>query len=259
MVIEEDPDLAEKAQNMGMPVLVGDATNTHLLEQAHVERARVVVVAISDAARHPEDRGLRAFAHLHGAHHRAHPLCAGAGSQSWTLGANEVIPEEFETSIEIFHRVLRKYLVPEDRIQDLIASCRRDHYGMLRGVPANKLKSRTLGRTGGHRHGDRHHHRDPGRRARWWATPSQEAALREQFGITVLAIRRDGRYITTGDAASVRILTDDTLYLLGSPEHIVKLDHACDNDKRGVRAPLLLASANAGSFQGCGRPAAHQV
>jgi Trk K+ transport system NAD-binding subunit len=49
--------------------------------------------------------------------------------------------------------------------------------------------------------------------------------LREQFGITVLAIRRDGRYITpvTG---SVRILTDDTLYLLGAPDNIVKLGHA---------------------------------
>jgi CPA2 family monovalent cation:H+ antiporter-2 len=51
-----------------------------------------------------------------------------------------------------------------------------------------------------------------------------ESQLREQYGITVLAIRREGRYITNvkGDA---RILTDDLLYLLGSPENIVRLDH----------------------------------
>jgi CPA2 family monovalent cation:H+ antiporter-2 len=48
-VIEEDPDLAAKARKIGLVVLVGDASNVHLLEQAHVERARVVVVAISDA------------------------------------------------------------------------------------------------------------------------------------------------------------------------------------------------------------------
>ena len=51
-----------------------------------------------------------------------------------------------------------------------------------------------------------------------------EVALRERYGITVLAIRRDGRYITNV-SGSARILTDDVLYLLGTPENIVKLDH----------------------------------
>lgn len=223
LVIEEDPDLAAKARKLGINVLVGDAANTHLLEQAHVERARVVVVAVSDAT---VTRNI--VASLRSLTSSAHIIVRTRFVREMgpimDVGANEVIPEEFETSIQIFHKVLRKYLVPEDRIQDLIASCRRDHYGMLRGVPANKLKSRTLdgpvvtdmeiatitvtlgnGKVVGH--------------------TIQEAALREQFGITVLAIRRDGRYITPV-TDSVRILTDDTLYLLGSPDHIVKLGHA---------------------------------
>ena len=51
-----------------------------------------------------------------------------------------------------------------------------------------------------------------------------EVGLREKYGITVLAIRRKGRHITTlkGDTL---ILTDDLLYLLGSPDNIVRLDH----------------------------------
>jgi CPA2 family monovalent cation:H+ antiporter-2 len=35
----------------------------------------------------------------------------------YELGANEVIPEEFETSVEIFTRVLVKYLISADEIE----------------------------------------------------------------------------------------------------------------------------------------------
>lgn len=220
-VIEEDPDLAQKAREQGLPVFVGDATNIHLLEQAHVERARVVVVAISDA---PETqkivagvRSMTSTAHIIVRTRYVRDLQA-----NYNAGANEVIPEEFETSIEIFHRVLRRYLIPEAKIQDLIAGVRTDHYGLLRGIPGNRPKRKpepltipgleiatmpvTLGRS-----------KVVGRTI-------AETALREKYGITVLAIRRDDRYITNvkGDA---KILTDDLLYLLGSPENIVKLDH----------------------------------
>ena len=39
----------------------------------------------------------------------------------YRAGANEVIPEEFETSIEIFTRVLMEYLVPHEEIERFIA------------------------------------------------------------------------------------------------------------------------------------------
>jgi CPA2 family monovalent cation:H+ antiporter-2 len=50
-----------------------------------------------------------------------------------------------------------------------------------------------------------------------------EAGIREHYGATVLAIRRDGRYITNVNG-SVRILTDDVLYLLGTPDGLARLD-----------------------------------
>jgi CPA2 family monovalent cation:H+ antiporter-2 len=49
------------------------------------------------------------------------------------LGANEVIPEEFETSVEIFARVLDHFEVPRNVILDLVGRVRGDEYGMLRG------------------------------------------------------------------------------------------------------------------------------
>jgi hypothetical protein len=51
------------------------------------------------------------------------------------LGANEVIPEELEASIEIFGRVLRLYDVPGEMVRQLMAESRRDDYGVLLGDP----------------------------------------------------------------------------------------------------------------------------
>jgi len=220
-VVEEDPDRAAKARGLGLTTLVGDGTNAHVLEQVHVERARVVVIAISDAA-----QALKIVAGVRSLSSTAHIIVRTRYVRdiqaSFDAGANEVIPEEFETSIEIFHRVLRKYLIPEAKIQDLVASIRNDHYGLLRGGPGNKVRKKeepltipgleiaTLPVTIG--------------RSKVVGRSIAETALRENYGITVLAIRRSGRYITNVKGDS-RILTDDLLYLLGSPESIVKLDH----------------------------------
>ena len=220
-VVEEDPDLAIKAKQTGVIVLHGDATNGHVLDQAHVENARVVVVAISDAeATRKIVSGVRARSNtvyiiVRTRYVRDMPANLEAG-------ANEVIPEEFETSIEIFYRMLRKYLIPETRIKELVAAIRNDHYGMLRGTSTTAPKRNeealvipgieiaTLPVTLG--------------RSKVVGKTVAEIGMREKYGITVLAIRRKGRYITNV-SGNARITTDDLLYLLGSPESIVKLDH----------------------------------
>ncbi len=218
-VIEEDPDLVEKAAAMGLHVVLGDATNDHVLEKAHVEQARVVVVAIADA------EGTRRVVSRVRAHTTAHLIVRTRYVREieaiLDLGANEVIPEEFETSIAIYHRVLRRYLVAEPQIQEITAHFRGAHYGALRGAPpASALRGGpeipgleiatvpvTLGRT-----------RIVGRSL-------EEVDLRGRFGITLLAIRRQQRTLTHLDP-SERIRPDDVLYVLGSPDSIVRLNRS---------------------------------
>src|SRR2546427_9518431 len=56
------------------------------------------------------------------------------------LGADVVIPEEFETSIEIFARVLAHYSVPRSDIERLVDQIRSSHYEALRsGDGAGRL------------------------------------------------------------------------------------------------------------------------
>jgi CPA2 family monovalent cation:H+ antiporter-2 len=48
------------------------------------------------------------------------------------LGADEVIPEEFETSVEIFARVLQRFDVPRNVVFELMRQLRKDMYEMFR-------------------------------------------------------------------------------------------------------------------------------
>jgi CPA2 family monovalent cation:H+ antiporter-2 len=52
----------------------------------------------------------------------------------YRLGANQIIPEEFETSVEIFARVLQEYHIPRNVISLQVDLIRREHYGTLRGI-----------------------------------------------------------------------------------------------------------------------------
>ena len=50
------------------------------------------------------------------------------------LGADDVIPEEFETSVEIFTQVLKRFHVPRNIIDAQVKIIRGECYGILRGT-----------------------------------------------------------------------------------------------------------------------------
>ena len=59
-------------------------------------------------------------------------------------GANEVIPEEYETSIELFTRTLSQYFVPENDIEKIIASIRSEGYKMFRSISFQPMLMKDL-------------------------------------------------------------------------------------------------------------------
>ena len=68
------------------------------------------------------------------------------------LGADDVVPEEFETSIEIFALVLRTYKLPQDFVTRKAEQVRREGYALLRRSELPELRTssswRNLGRCG---------------------------------------------------------------------------------------------------------------
>jgi CPA2 family monovalent cation:H+ antiporter-2 len=133
LVVELNDRLVKDAHKENIPVLFGDATRKDVLLQGGVQNARAVVIAISDAA---ATRNVVAMTRNLSPNVvilvRTRYVAEVDGLMR--LGANIAIPEEFETSIEIFSRVLEQYNIPDHLIDQQVAVIRSGSYGMLRGL-----------------------------------------------------------------------------------------------------------------------------
>jgi monovalent cation:H+ antiporter-2, CPA2 family len=132
-VLELDPELVRAGKAAGEPINFGDGTRTDILEQVGISRARVLVIAISDptatARIVSQARRLRSDLSI-----IVRTRYVAEIERLYRLGANQVIPEEFETSVEIFARVLQEYHVPGNVIGLQVDLIRNEHYGTLRGL-----------------------------------------------------------------------------------------------------------------------------
>lgn len=130
-VLEMNPETVRVESARGIPIAFGDATQTGVLEHAGIMMARVLVVTIA----HPH--GIRQITGLArrmnaGVHIIIRTRFIANIKPLFLLGANEVIPEEFETSIEIFTRVLVHYQVDQGKIAGLVSEIRANSYQFLR-------------------------------------------------------------------------------------------------------------------------------
>jgi K+:H+ antiporter len=130
-ILEMNPVLVRRARREGQPIHLGDASRRRSLTACGLSRANVVVLAISDPA---ATRVATALIHESnpGAHVIARTRMVSEVEELTRLGADEVIPEEFETSIAIFSRVLARYHVPNNVIRLEERALRQEGYGFLR-------------------------------------------------------------------------------------------------------------------------------
>jgi CPA2 family monovalent cation:H+ antiporter-2 len=192
LVLEMNPQTVRTERRQGVPIAYGDASQEAVLRHAQIVTARVLVVAISDAAATRRVVGLARRLHP-GVYIIARTRYSQEVPPLSALGANEAIPEEFETSIEIFARVLRRYLVPREDIERQIAAIREDGYEMLRQLRPPPISFPEI----------QQHLADLevetfriDAEAPAAGKTLAELRLREKLGITVLAIQRDGETLT---------------------------------------------------------------
>ena len=131
VVVDLNDALVREGREAGEPIFYGDVNNPEILDRIGVGRARMLVLAISDpmATR-------RAVAVARRANPRMVILVrtryVADVDDLIALGANAVIPEEFETSVEIFSRVLREYHVPDHVVSQQEELIRSGTYRILR-------------------------------------------------------------------------------------------------------------------------------
>ena len=132
LIVELNAQTVRQARSNGEPAFYGDATREEILRALGIERARMLVAAISDPA--ATRRMVRIARGINpGVHIIARTRYVVEIPELLRLGANDVIPEEFETSIEIFARVLAQYGVEPREIDRLVEQIRASHYQALRG------------------------------------------------------------------------------------------------------------------------------
>jgi CPA2 family monovalent cation:H+ antiporter-2 len=215
-IIEMNADTVRTERQHGEPIFYGDATQEAVLKLVNLSQARTVVIVIAEAAATRRIAGLARQLNPT-AHIIARTRYVNEMEALYRLGVNEVIPEEFETSVEIFTRVLTKYLVPKDEIAQLVAEVRDGNYQMFRNISGAANMSVA----------DLHLHLQDVEIAPIFVSSDSPLAgkslaeidLRNKTGLTLLAIRRDSQ-VLTNLSAQTKILHNDELFIIGAPDQV---------------------------------------
>ncbi|AKB82374.1 Glutathione-regulated potassium-efflux system protein KefC [Methanosarcina barkeri 3] len=220
IIVEENPETVNQEKQKGEKIHYGDATFEAVLEHAGVKSARVLIIGISDSTAtgkivetakklNPniciiaKVRNLQEMRHLN------------------ALGADEIIPEEYETSVEIFVRVLEKYLVPRENIEKLVNDVRANGYRMMRklsgttccdsefsikdGLPGVDIQILKVGQG-----------------SSFDGKALADLDFRKNHGVTVLSIRRDSDVIYTPEGNFI-LHAKDACIILGKPEDLCNI------------------------------------
>ena len=137
VILDMNNSTVLKMKKRGEPIYYGDGTRIEILHRLGIQTAKVLVIAISDAAATRRIVQIARKGHA-GLYIIVRTRYVSEVDDLIKLGANEVIPEEFETSIEIFSRVLDHYHVPGNVIKAHIDNVRKNSYSILRGIELPK-------------------------------------------------------------------------------------------------------------------------
>jgi len=215
LIVELNAQTVRKARADGEPAFYGDATREEILRALGADRARMLVIAISDPA--ATRRMVRVAREINPKLHIiARTRYVVEIPELTRLGANVVIPEEFETSIEIFARVLAHYNVPREEIERLVSEIRASHYQALRpGARPRLTLTGTLSRMP-----QMHVERIVlAANAPAVGLTVAETALRSKTGALILALRRGESDLATPDA-DFRLEAGDVLVVVGQAQQI---------------------------------------
>jgi CPA2 family monovalent cation:H+ antiporter-2 len=211
-----DPAAARARQVKGEMVVYGDAMNEPILRKACIETATIVVISIGDAITAlgviEKVRAMNKYAFIIVRSKHVSDI-----EDLYAMGADQVIPEEFETAIDLFERILKKMLIPKNEIETALTRIRDDNYGIF----SEKEESSTFTLN----------EEIPNveivalKAAQYQIFPGnslKDIHLRKQYGLTVVAVKRLDK-IFENPGPSFVFETNDLIYMLGKPENIALL------------------------------------
>jgi CPA2 family monovalent cation:H+ antiporter-2 len=213
--VEANAASVDAARERGEPVVYGDATRRAILQHVGVERARLVLLAISDAIATRQVaavvRGLAPQVPI-----LARTRYVRQVDELAAAGASHVVAEEIESTLQLLVETLRRLGVPEESATRFAAGLRDEGYVFLRTPEAilDPWLSELL----------------EGTTTTWVDLPSHfvgpaslaDLAIRARSGATVLAVER-GEHVESNPPADYALRAGDRLLALGPPAAIERL------------------------------------
>lgn len=212
-IIEINAETVRSERARGEHMHYGDATHEAILEHVNADQAQAVVVAINDPAATRRivelSRRIAADAYI-----IVRSRYLKEAEALYELGADEVIADELEVSIEIFSRVLARCLVPREDIERYIDEARAEWRSMARSLSPETmmvhdlrieipdLSTRTFRLT---------------EHSPLVGTTIAESGLRTDHNVTILAVKRGGESLGNPVGAT-ELIVGDILFVVGPHE-----------------------------------------
>lgn len=218
VIVDMNAETVKKERLRGEPIYFGDAAHDHILHHAGISQAKVIAVVINDAlaAERIVEKARKLNKDIYILVRTRYLKEMRSMIQ---LGADEVIPDEFGSSVEIFIRVLNKYHIPSEEVQKIVSAVRVEGYEMCRLLykepsTLNDLKialSDVLIETfrvgEGSLAGDK---------------TLGEIELRKHYGVNAMLVHRGQETIKQLDAQT-RLLANDVVVVCGTHDNLAKL------------------------------------
>lgn len=217
LVVERDLPTAEEAEAAGMPVLVGDAANSEILAHAHLERARVLVIALAaEGAAEMIAREAREVA-------PRLRIVARADSRDGfealvDAGADDLVRPELEGGIELMRHTLLDLGYRPRQIQNYADDLRASGYEAL-GDNGRAERQRAFGHLVASLSELELHWITVGESCPMAGCSLAGLDLRARTGANAVALRRASEVEVFLDATTV-LLPGDTVGLMGTAEQL---------------------------------------
>lgn len=215
IVVEINPETVKNEKNAGVPIVYGNASQEETLKHAGLDNCRTVALAVPDS-----ELVARIASQIKKINPNAYVIArerfVGNIQKLLDAGVDEAIAEEYETAIEIFARIMNKYLVPEEEIHAEIDAIRSGGYDALRKpiMPSNIAANDDLRRS---EHAFKVYNLPP--RSAFCDKSLAELQLRNKYGVSVLAIRRAKRFMPNPGGDDV-LRGEDSLVVFGSVDSL---------------------------------------
>lgn len=207
VIIDTDADLVREMQLQGINAVYGDAQYKSVLEEASVKDASSMLLYVEGTSHKATIIKTAKMANPQ-LHIVVRTRYIDDLEYLYEVGADDVIPIEFEAYLEMFSRALNHYLVPLEEIERLLAKIRANGYKAFRSngekeakeklsIPDFEINTMSI-------------HKE----SVAYKKSIKELDLRNKTGISILAIKRQDN-VYSNPSADFVLDENDIIYTLG--------------------------------------------